>query len=43
MQTKDYRKLPGNYGMGSSTLSGWIEMNMKNDKLFDVKKDVKKE
>jgi len=35
----DYRKLPGDYGMGSSTLSGWIEMNMKNDELLNNKKD----
>ena len=31
IQTKDLRPLPGGYGMGSSTLSGWIRMNMEKD------------
>ena len=32
MQTKDLRSLPGGYGMGSSTLAGWIKKNIENDK-----------
>eukprot|EP00808_Paulinella_micropora_P012836 g58018.t1 len=31
IQTMDYRKLPGGYGWGSSTLANWIEQNMKKD------------
>lgn len=37
IQTRDYRKLPGDYGHGSSTLFKWIEKNMKEDKLKDIK------
>ncbi|MBL62405.1 MAG: hypothetical protein CMI30_03250 [Opitutae bacterium] len=32
LQTKDLRPLPGGYGMGSSTLAGWIRKNMERDK-----------
>ncbi|KAK3276819.1 hypothetical protein CYMTET_15131 [Cymbomonas tetramitiformis] len=32
MQTKDLRTLPGDYGMGSSTLANWIQGNMEKDK-----------
>jgi hypothetical protein len=32
LQTKDLRPLPGGYGMGSSTLAGWIKKNMERDK-----------
>jgi len=31
LQTKDLRPLPGGYGMGSSTLVGWIKKNMDMD------------
>ena len=31
IQTRDYRKLPGDYGFGSSTLSNWIQKNLDND------------
>jgi len=31
LQTKDLRPLPGGYGLGSSTLAGWIQKNMDND------------
>eukprot|EP00355_Strombidium_rassoulzadegani_P005533 CAMPEP_0168618902 /NCGR_PEP_ID=MMETSP0449_2-20121227/6317_1 /TAXON_ID=1082188 /ORGANISM="Strombidium rassoulzadegani, Strain ras09" /LENGTH=143 /DNA_ID=CAMNT_0008659803 /DNA_START=265 /DNA_END=696 /DNA_ORIENTATION=- len=31
MQTMDYRTLPGGYGMGSSTLAGWIQANLDKD------------
>ena len=31
IQTRDYVKLPGGYGFGSSTLARWIEENMKSD------------
>lgn len=31
IQTKDYRELPGGYGMGSSTLANWIRQNMEAD------------
>ena len=31
IQTRDYRELPGGYGMGSSTLGKWIETNMAKD------------
>ena len=27
----DYGKLPGGYGMGSSTLANWIRRNMEAD------------
>ena len=30
-QTRDLRPLPGGYGMGSSTLAGWIRKNMEKD------------
>ena len=30
-QTRDYRKLPGGYGFGSSTLAKWIQKNLDND------------
>ena len=32
IQTRDYRKLPGDYGYGSSTLASWIIENLKKDK-----------
>ena len=32
VQTRDYVKLPGNFGHGSSTLANWIEENIKRDK-----------
>ncbi len=31
IQTRDYRPLPGGYGMGSSTLAAWIRSNMQKD------------
>ena len=31
LQTRDIRPLPGGFGMGSSTLAGWISENIKND------------
>ena len=31
-QTKDYRPLPGGFGMGSSTLANWIKENLEEDK-----------
>jgi len=31
MQTRDIRPLPGNFGMGSSTLHGWINSKMAED------------
>ena len=31
IQTKDLRDLPGGYGIGSSTLAGWIQQNMDLD------------
>ena len=31
VQTRDYRELPGGYGLGSSTLYKWIETNMAKD------------
>lgn len=31
IQTKDLRPLPGGYGMGSSTLAGWIQKNLDKD------------
>ena len=31
MQTRDYRQLPDGYGMGSSTLHGWITRHMEED------------
>lgn len=33
VQTRDLRKLPGDYGMGSGTLAKWIEAKMKADRL----------
>lgn len=32
IQTRDFRELPGGYGMGSSTLGYWIETNLEKDK-----------
>lgn len=32
IQLKDYVKLPGNFGMGSSTLANWIKGNITDDK-----------
>ena len=32
VQTRDYRQLPGGYGMGSGTLARWISKNMEADK-----------
>tara|TARA_R110000787_G_scaffold49947_1_gene119418 strand:- start:527 stop:829 length:303 start_codon:yes stop_codon:yes gene_type:complete len=37
IQTRDYRKLPGEYGYGSSTLARWIAKNLKKDE--EVKKE----
>ena len=31
IQTRDMVKLPGKFGMGSSTLASWIRENLKND------------
>ena len=31
LQTRDYRKLPGGYGFGSSTLANWIQKNLNKD------------
>jgi len=31
IQTRDYRPLPGGYGMGSSTLARWIQQNLDRD------------
>ena len=31
MQTRDYRPLPGDYGMGSGTLARWIQENLDKD------------
>ena len=31
IQTRDYRTLPGGYGMGSSTLARWIQDNLDRD------------
>ena len=31
VQTRDYVRLPGNFGFGSSTLARWIEENMEED------------
>ena len=31
MQTKDYRELPGGYGMGSGTLVKWIQDKLDAD------------
>jgi len=31
IQTKDFRPLPGGFGMGSSTLAVWIEKNIERD------------
>jgi hypothetical protein len=35
MQTRDLRKLPGGYGMGSGTLAKWIRENMEQDERDD--------
>lgn len=32
VQTRDYKPLPQDYGMGSSSLAIWIDMNLKKDK-----------
>lgn len=32
IQTRDYRQLPGGYGMGSGTLARWIQENLDKDK-----------
>jgi predicted secreted protein len=39
LQTKDLRPLPGGYGMGSSTLAGWIRKNMERDKNRETAPD----
>jgi hypothetical protein len=31
IQTRDYRKLPADYGFGSSTLANWIQEKLDND------------
>tara|TARA_R100000808_G_C2152529_1_gene162019 strand:+ start:4068 stop:4313 length:246 start_codon:yes stop_codon:yes gene_type:complete len=33
IQTKDYVKLPDNYGYGSSTLKNWIQLNKDRDMI----------
>ena len=33
IQTKDYVKLPYEYGYGSSTLRNWIELNTQRDRI----------
>ena len=33
IQTKDYVKLPYQYGHGSSTLRNWIELNTQRDRI----------
>ena len=35
-QTRDYRELPGGYGMGSSTLARWIQKNLDKDAAADA-------
>ena len=37
IQTKDFRPLPGGFGMGSSTLAHWIVEHIKKDKTRPVK------
>ena len=37
IQTKDFRPLPGGFGMGSSTLVHWIVEHIKKDKTRPVK------
>ena len=42
VQTKDLRPLPGGYGMGSSTIKGWIQKNLDQDaKAAEPNKDDK--
>lgn len=38
LQTRDYRKLPGGFGFGSSTLANWIQKNLDNDAKANPKK-----
>jgi glutaredoxin len=40
VQTRDYVKLPGNFGHGSSTLAKWIEEKMKRDHNRQVPQPV---
>ena len=42
VQTKDFVKLPGKFGMGSSTLAEWIKENIKNDKKNADNQEVAK-
>ncbi len=37
IQTRDLRELPGGYGMGSSTLANWIQMNLDKDAAAEDK------
>ena len=39
IQTKDLRPLPAGYGVGSSTLAGWIRKNMERDRKLDQRGD----
>eukprot|EP00494_Astrolonche_serrata_P033850 UN34119 len=41
-QTRDYRKLPGNYGHGSGTLARWIQEKMEasEKKLFEINRGL---
>lgn len=41
-QTKDIRALPGGYGMGSSTLAGWIQKNLDQDAKASPEPEKKK-
>ena len=40
MQTRDLRQLPGEYGMGSSTLARWIQQNLDKDAAAGVQPNV---
>lgn len=42
VQTKDFKKLPLGFGMGSSTLAKWILVNVKKDKARIVYPDPAK-
>ena len=43
IQTRDMVKLPGKFGMGSSTLARWISDNLKRDAKKEKEKEVKKD
>lgn len=40
IETKDYVKLPDNYGHGSSTLKNWIELNKQRDNINNRLNDL---